>query len=230
MPLLVTQAEIEQYVQVDFTNTPEDAVTLWIAAAQGMIESYCHREFDWEAGRTDTIDGRGDRTLRLSKWPVNAVNSVTEDGTALTVNEDYAWYENGRLVRLNGSTEWEGYWSTSRQSVVVDYDAGYSDGGAFDVPEALKIACGMIVGRIFKAGAAWANTPEGSAGPMTQLDLDGVGSVAFGGGTVSPLTVNSGWAGSSAGDAPGLTSIEKATVSKYRYRHIAGSHKPTSRW
>ncbi|WP_435610684.1 hypothetical protein [Streptomyces sp. C10-9-1] len=64
----------------------------------------------------------GSRRLILPRWPVTAVDSVTEDGTVLTVgtSADYTWSAAGILTRIGAD------WPTSDRSVEVTYTAGYA--------------------------------------------------------------------------------------------------------
>ncbi len=40
-----TQAEVEGYLNVDFTYNPDPTVAKWIAAASAKIDTHCQRDF-----------------------------------------------------------------------------------------------------------------------------------------------------------------------------------------
>ncbi len=168
---LAVQADLEKFSQTDFQNEPDAAVTLWLEAASRIIENYCGRSFEEAAGATETLDGTGTKLVHLSGYPVTAVNSITEDGTALVDGTDFAWYADGRLIRLY-SGDYDYRWSPIRKSIVVDYDYGYAAGS---VPEDLVAVCCFLVERIFAEGAVWANTPSSAAGPISSLTLGTTG-------------------------------------------------------
>lgn len=224
MPL-VTQAELEQFGQVDFTNEPDTAVGLYIAAAQKAVENHCGRLFERQAGRVDTLDGSAGRHLWLPLYPIHTITSVTEDTTALTEGSDFLTYSSlGRLTRMSGDWEWS--WTAKRQSVVVTYTAGYEDGQEEDIPADLKWVVANVCLRLFKAEEAWANSPAGAAGPLQSVTLDGVGSRTFGAAPAATSTVTAQGGQQSAGSSPSLTPAEKAALAPYRRLHLGGSVRP----
>lgn len=221
---LCTVADLEAFTQTDITNQTDPTILLYIGAAQSSIETFCDRKFDRSVGQVDTLDGQGDRTIRLDRYPIETMTSIVEDGVTLTAGEDFVFYENGRLTRLAGSTEVEGYWSTRRQSVVVTFTGGFEDGQAFGVPDDLRKVCATVAARSFLAGLGNADGPSGGvSGPVSGLTLEGVGSVKY-------ATSASGMEGQSAGDAPALLGSEKNALSRYRRRVIVGGHKSAARW
>lgn len=150
---LITQAELEQFSQIDFTAEPDTAVALWIDAASAAIESYCGRAFEHQSGVVETLDGNRNMVLLLSRTPVTAINTVTEDGTPLP-SEDYQWYPDGRLYRMSG--DYRIGWTWKRQAVVVDYDGGYTN-----IPADIKAVAARFCERIFLSGAEFAAQPAG---------------------------------------------------------------------
>lgn len=168
---LSTQLQLEQTFQIQFGANPEPVVDLLLEHAQAVIETELDRTIELQSGITETLDGDKAGILFLKHWPVTAVNSLTEDGVALVAGTDYVWYDDGRLVR--GSDSVDLLWTWKRQSVVVDYDAGYAV-----VPSDLTYVSTMIAGRIFQASAAYANAPKTSSG-VRRISLDGSDSVEF---------------------------------------------------
>lgn len=95
-----------------------------------------------EATETITVDGTGTGVILLPNYPVTAITSVTEDGTALVVDDDYTWARSGVLERVKKS------WPTKQRSVVVAYTHGYVTA---DLPEELGVVTVDVAAR------AWQN-------------------------------------------------------------------------
>lgn len=166
---LCTQTQVEQRLQINFTDNSDVVCAELIAAAQGHIERVAGRPI--EAGAiTETFDGPAS-TLWLEVTPVNSITSVTVDGTALTSN-DYTYTDYGRLARTSNSRERA--WSTSKQqSIVVVYNGGYQT-----VPYDLQDICANVAARAFAGGAAYAARPAGMEG-ISSLSLSGSDSVSY---------------------------------------------------
>ncbi len=167
---LCTQADIEKLIQVDITAEPEPQVTFLIENAQAMIESHCHRIFEAAVGIVETLDARGASMLYLKQTPVTGITSVVEDTVAL-VAADYAFYPNGRVVRIRNQHDIN--WTHRRQAIVITYDGGFAT-----VPFDIRMVCASVAAEAFKTGAAYA--AQGSPGVklerigdyMIQYDLD----------------------------------------------------------
>lgn len=217
MPLC-TQADMEKLGQVDFTNTPEDAVTLYIAVAQAAIESHVGRQLDQASVSGETLDGGWrKRIVRLARTPVKSITAVTEDGEALTEGDDYLSYADGRLHRILGASTLEDwYWTRKRRAIVVDYIGGYSDADpGYEVPDDLRWVCASVALRLFKTEAAWAQSPAGVTGAAKSVTLEGVGAVSYGG-PGGPAGVLAGVGGQAEqGSQPALTPQERRALSKY---------------
>lgn len=89
------------------------------------------------ATETVTLDANNAFVLLLPRRPVLSVNSVTNDGSVLTVATDVFWYDDGRLYLQDG-----GRWGCKRQSVVVNYTHGYDS-----LPVELKDICVQVAAR-----------------------------------------------------------------------------------
>lgn len=89
----ITKAQVEQYMGVTISSTINDYITTLIAFATKYIESYTGRKF--EAPSPDTAITRyydGNDCTRLSIDDLRELTSLTVDGVALTVNEDFYLY------------------------------------------------------------------------------------------------------------------------------------------
>lgn len=92
-------------------NSNNALLQRYLTSASAAVSQYCNRVFPAET-MTETFWASRDRgwrkvlpsvqDLQLSRWPVQSVTSVTENGTALVQDTDFKVNaENGQLVRLN---------------------------------------------------------------------------------------------------------------------------------
>ena len=171
---LCTQADVEKKLQWDITAEPDAVVSSLIADAQAMMESEVGRTLE-SANRTETFDGGFPWSIFLTYWPVSAMTTVTEDGTALTPNTDFLWYTRGKLIRISGGYQIK--WGTCKpQSIAVAYVGGYLPGTKEF--EHLGSICAEVVARAFRKGADNAAIPSG-AGQIQSVTLEGSDSVTY---------------------------------------------------
>jgi hypothetical protein len=175
---LCTQLDVEQKLQWDITAEPDSTVTALIADAQAHIEAEVGRELESD-DYLETYDG-GRVSIQLKHWPVTAVDTVTEDGTVLTANDDYLIKGGtGRLIRVNASG-YQKHWNTYKpQSITVEYTGGYLTGTHDSMLEHLGSLCAEVVARAFKRGADNAAIPAGAAGSIQSVALEGSDSVTY---------------------------------------------------
>jgi hypothetical protein len=186
---LCTQADVEFKLQWDITSEPDSTVTDLIADAQALIEAEVGRTLE-SASRAETFDG-GPVALFLKYFPVTAVTSVSEDGDVLT-SADYAFKENGRLIRT-GTTGYQTYWRTYKpQSIDVDYTGGYVSPDHDQQLEHLGSLCAEVVARAFRKGAANASVPADAAGAIQSVTLAGSDTVTYATGGGGTATVDGG--------------------------------------
>jgi len=191
---LCTQTQVEQRLQINFTDNNDVVCAELIAAAQGHIERVAGRVIE-AASITETFDGPAS-TLWLQVTPVNSITSVTVDGTLLTAN-DYTYTDYGRLARTTNSRERS--WTTSKQqSIVVVYNGGYTT-----VPYDLQDVCANMAARAFQAGASNAAIPAGAEG-IKSIMLAGSDSITYKD-TATELV-----------NAVGLTEMETGIVAYYQ--------------
>lgn len=170
--MLCEQSDVEAIIQVTFGDPADSIVAFLIGIATARIETLVDRTFADEAGIIETLDGGGRSTLYLSKWPVSTITSVVEDGVTLTANEHYlAYMDRGKLVRGTSSSRWR--WTYNRQGVVVTYDGGYAT-----IPADIVGVCAGLVGRMFLAAAALANTSV-DALALESVSLEGSDEVKY---------------------------------------------------
>lgn len=174
--MLCTQADVEKRLQWDVTAEPDPVITMLIADAQALIEAEIGRTVE-SAVRSETLDGDA-WSLFLKYWPVTAIASVVEDGTALVVNTDYRWYSTGKLIRVSGG--YQIYWRAYKpQSIVVTYTGGYVAPTHDMELGHLGSLCAEVVARAFRKGADNAAVPAGAAGQIQSVSLAGSDSVSY---------------------------------------------------
>ena len=187
---LCTQLDVEQKLQWDITAEPDTTVAALIADAQAHIEAEAGRTLE-SATREETFDG-GRVSIFLKNWPVTAVASVTEDGTALTVSDDFKFYENGKLIRVSG--DYQVAWKTlKRQAIDVAYTGGFDTPDHDSQLEHLGSICAEVVARAFRLGAKNAAVPvTAGAGGVQSVTIDGRGTISYATGGGETLTLQGG--------------------------------------
>lgn len=134
--------------ELDITGSTQDALlNRYISAASVAIEQYCNRRFVQETVKDEFWPDRElyafqvsptIQSLQMSRWPVGAVSSVTENGDALTDATDYRVdKDTGGLWRLDGLAYpfvWKAW------PIVATYQGGYSD-----IPADVQDACIRLV-------------------------------------------------------------------------------------
>ncbi|MUZ53031.1 hypothetical protein GOZ97_07435 [Agrobacterium vitis] len=130
---LATLADVK--AELSITDTDSDALLgRYIRASSKAIEQYCNRVFARETIKDEFWPDREPyafqltttlKSLQLSRWPVGAVTSVTENGVALTENTEFR-VENvaGALWRLD-DLAYPNVWRS--WPIIAIYDGGYQD-------------------------------------------------------------------------------------------------------
>lgn len=129
-------AEVKEHLNIPAADTSADE------ELRGFILSSCEVVEDIVgvvARRTftQTLSGRGEPALLLSRRPVIAVTSVTVDGTAVT---DYSVTPHGVLTRTTAYRA--GRWPSGVDNIVVTYTAGRTSvpaGGLDGTKELIRI-------------------------------------------------------------------------------------------
>lgn len=204
MALLATQLDFEKYGHVDITAEPDSTITARLESASAIIESYCGRTFTSSTVTGEVHDGRT-FTIWLRQPPVASVTTVVENGVTLPA-DDYRFYSDGRLVRLDDAVPANpSWWYPYLGTVVVTYVGGYTT-----VPFDVRLVCVRIVERAFKAAAAWASAPVG-AGSVRSVTLAGSDSVTY----ADSVT------GSTSEVAVPLTDEDRQILNPYRIANLA---------
>jgi hypothetical protein len=145
---LTTLAAVKS--ELNLVTTAEDAkLSTWISQASNACASYCDRVFGQETV-TETFrqkfsyplrssqQTRGLETMLLTRTPVSAIVSITQDGTLLTQDVDYQLDPaEGILYRLDSTTDTLMSWYFGK--LTVNYTGGYALVGS--LPHNIERAC-----------------------------------------------------------------------------------------
>lgn len=85
--------------------------------AEALVRSFCGWHIAPSRTETVVVRGKGTATLLLPSMYVTAVASVTIDGVALTLDDEYIWSQAGVLTHA-------GHWGTDEVSVAMTH--GYA--------------------------------------------------------------------------------------------------------
>ena len=137
-------AEALEFLNIEDTAA-DDELLAYIEYACDLAQRVADRQFA-RKGVTDTLSPRGGESfLHLSHRPVISVTSVTERGTALTANTQYATdLDKGRVYRMAGTYD-RTYWTAGTRAVTVVYVAGY-----VVIPPPVRFATLVILEHLWK--------------------------------------------------------------------------------
>lgn len=144
----ITTTEAKLHLKVDVTDD-DTLIDRLIKAARRSCEMYTERSFI-----TQTWKAYGDsfpETIELIKGPVISVTSVQyvdSDGVTQTYStDDYTVDIQGDVARIKPVDSWPDI-DDIMNAVIVTYQAGY--GSASDVPEDIKAAMLLIIGKLYQ--------------------------------------------------------------------------------
>lgn len=115
MAPLATRDDLEVYLGYAL---PAERADFLLDGATGAVRTHCGWHIAESVTETVTLDGSGATILTLPSLHVTAVNSVTEDGDAVTV-ADIEWSAAGFLKRSTA-------WTSKLRGVVVNLTHGYA--------------------------------------------------------------------------------------------------------
>jgi len=143
--MLIELEDFKKHIDID-TNDYDDILTIYINAAGEFIKEYLGRIIE-SASVTEYFDGDDIKnTIFLSNYPVTALTSLQyNSGTFGTpvwtafITDDYQRDDDQGIIYMD--TMYSGI-----RNIKVVYTAGYT---AANIPNAIKVACMKMVGKIF---------------------------------------------------------------------------------
>ncbi len=167
MPV-IAPVDLEPLFFRDIGNNNDPAVVALIARAQEAVEGALGRKIESESGIVERHDGQRS-AIFLTRWPVTAITSISEDGNPALGTGDYFFYEGGVVYRLAGgfASSWR---SWQQAGVTVTYTAGFPT-----THVGFKALAGVVLalaGRMFEAAATDASKPDGT----DAVDSESIGS------------------------------------------------------
>lgn len=152
----LTAADVTQYTGGRLTAGAE--TTRLLDAALKTVRRYCGWRVTPTTVETLTLDGPGSRLLSLPTMHLVELQSITEDGVALTVGDLYV-SSRGLVRKKSGAC-----WSCRYGALTVTMNHGYED--ATDWQSAVL----DLVDRM----SQMAGTAVGNSGPMVRKKVDDV--------------------------------------------------------
>jgi len=120
MAAFASPAALVSHLQADVDlETAKQALDL----VSGAIRGLCGWSISQESVTGLRVSGLGRKSLWLPTLHLTSVDSVVEDGVALTEGVHFDWTSNGRLLRNRS-------WSASVRSITVAFTHGYPAGHA----------------------------------------------------------------------------------------------------
>lgn len=147
----ITTEDLSDYLGRDVSS--DDGAEFVVDAACQIVRTLSEQDFTEETS-TVTLDGTGTDSVFLPQRPVNTVGTVAVNGDVVT---DFAFSDEGRLVRTSEDdptfATWAqgyqstAYWPNGRQNIEVTYEHG-----AGTVPSDVRMVALMIAHRMVTQG------------------------------------------------------------------------------
>lgn len=148
MTLISTQ-DLSDYIGRDLSA--DAGALLAVESADQLVRTLTEQDFE-PLTSTVYLDGTGTDAIFLPQRPVNAVGTVTVNGT---IDTDFTFTADGRLTRADSGESYAtwteqpaGYWPAGRQNIAVTYEHGGT------VPEDVRMVAIMAAYRLVTQGGA----------------------------------------------------------------------------
>jgi hypothetical protein len=135
----IDDAKLAMNISSSTNMATDDQIKLFIEWASAEVAAYCNRIFARETLVETVLENDANRIF-LSHYPIQEINSINENDTALLESDYYIDQRSGCLTRVGGS------WVTP---VVVDYIGGYHL--PYESPIALRQACLLLTREAYQA-------------------------------------------------------------------------------
>lgn len=157
-------------------------LTLCINEVTGFIERYVRRSLLSQTYTNEVYDGNGYSTLMLKQFPVTSLSSFqarrssdpSDDNWDTLSTSYYAWFSDGRLKLLSGSTV------EVPQKYRVTYVAGYkidfdneNDPSLHTLPPDIEMACQRLVSALFniRKGEGLSDSSQGDTSVTLKAEV-----------------------------------------------------------
>ena len=148
---LITQDDLSDYIGRDVSD--DVGTIIAVESANQVVKTLTEQDFE-PMTSVAQLDGTGTDTVCLPQRPVNAVGTVTVNGTDET---DFTFTSEGRLIKtangeshstwIRGATP-SAYWPAGRQNIGVTYEHGGT------VPDDVRMVALMVAYRMVTQGGA----------------------------------------------------------------------------
>ena len=170
MPLC-TQEDVEKFLQIGYTQMPEDVATYLIQGADGLIFDELGFDPQVQLGESEIHDPSFTFDLWVRRPPINSIVQVVIDAVQVPPAAYTVYLEgedkSGLIRRIDGNR-----WTGLLRGISIDYDGGYAV-----VPFPLRDASVKIVSRAFEKGAGFA--ADGHLPGVTSVSLAGSDSISW---------------------------------------------------
>jgi hypothetical protein len=159
---LANTADVEAILQIDIANDVDPKVVALLELATAAVEGEVGRPLDATTYtlRPYSVDYPSNGQLLLDHWPLASVTAVLEDGTTLTVGDDYTVdLDLGILTRV--STGVVIPWTPGPDIITVTYTAA--------IPPLARAEVARLTANAFVGGAAFAERAAQAGGAMVGL-------------------------------------------------------------
>lgn len=150
----ISTTDLSDYLGRDVTS--DDGALIAVDSACAMVRTLTEQDYT-ETTEAISLDGSGTDLIFLPQRPVTNVGTVTVNGEEIT---DYAYTENGKLIRTSEEeptwSTWgqsyqpSSFWPQGRQNIEVSYTHGY----AGTVPSDVRMVALSIAHRLVTQGGA----------------------------------------------------------------------------
>lgn len=125
---LVTMEEYRIFAKAE-QSADAELIEMIINGVSDLMQRRMGRRLIYTEDIEEDIHGNSKPYIDVKRWPIVAINSITEDTESLTVSTDYKVNnELGRIYRVSGLYGREALWAKGVYNITVDYDAGFSIG------------------------------------------------------------------------------------------------------
>ena len=144
-----TLANVKLDANIGGTDANRDTViNSIIAGVTRQMQDWMMRDIVQGTATAEKLDGWYSDEVYTKHYPLLAITSLTEDGTALVEDTDFESLEDdkpsGRIVRISGTETAQ--WTKGRRKVKTTYDHGF-----VTIPDSLVVAAtSLVVAKYFE--------------------------------------------------------------------------------